>query len=176
MFQPEIIAQKEIISQTDRAAVLDSIAGGCCIISCEEERILYVNASVLFSYTCPDQESFLRMTGGSFRGMVEAEDYRPLQDFFGVGRRIRTERKKETAAGRYSAPAEQNDPAQKSSTLTDRNSGTGGDSTPVSEKIQEEKSGASAEDAEDRDRLSWNAEGYRYFTFRVCPPRERSGS
>lgn len=166
MFQPEIIAQKEIISQTDRAAVLDSIAGGCCIISCEEERILYVNASVLFSYTCPDQESFLRMTGGSFRGMVEAEDYRPLQDFFGVGRRIRTERKKETAAGRYSAPAEQNDPAQKSSTLTDRNSGTGGDSTPVSEKIQEEKSGASAEDAEDRDRLSWNAEGYRYFTFR----------
>ena len=130
MFQPEIIAQKEIISQTDRAAVLDSIAGGCCIISCEEERILYVNASVLFSYTCP-----------------------------GVGRRIRTERKKETAAGRYSAPAEQNDPAQKSSTLTDRNSGTGGDSTPVSEKIQEEKSGASAEDAEDRDRLSWNAEG-----------------
>ena len=116
MFQPEIIAQKEIISQTDRAAVLDSIAGGCCIISCEEERILYVNASVLFSYTCPDQESFLRMTGGSFRGMVEAEDYRPLQDFFGVGRRIRTERKKETAAGRYSAPAEQNDPAQKSST------------------------------------------------------------
>ena len=97
--------QSEKKSQADRAAVLDSAAGGCCIFSGEEERILYVNGSVLFSYACPDQETFLRMTGGCFRGMVEAEDYRPLQDFFEAGR-TGTERKEETADGCDNRPAE----------------------------------------------------------------------
>ena len=163
MVQPEIISQTETISQTDRAAVLDSIAGGCCIISCEEERILYMNESALYSYACPDRETFLRMTGGFFRGMIEAEDYRPLQDFFGVGRKILTEREEETADGRDSAPAEQNDPAQKSSIQTDRSSGAGGDSAPVSDKSKAEKGGVTTEEW---DRLGRKAEGYRYFTYR----------
>ena len=155
MVQPEIISQTETISQTDRAAVLDSIAGGCCIISCEEERILYMNESALYSYACPDRETFLRMTGGFFRGMIEAEDYCPLQDFFGVGRKILTEREEETADGRDSAPAEQNDPAQKSSIQTDRSSGAGGDSAPVSDKSKAEKGGVTTEEW---DRLGRKAE------------------
>lgn len=52
----------------------DKLDFGICIIAADDaETILFVNTGILKLYHCPDEESFLRLTGGTFRGM-KADD------------------------------------------------------------------------------------------------------
>lgn len=52
----------------------DKLDLGICLITADDaETILFVNTGILSLYQCPDEDSFLRLTGGTFRGM-KADD------------------------------------------------------------------------------------------------------
>lgn len=58
----------------------DLIAGGVCLIrQTAEEQILFVNEEMLKLYQCETEEEFYHLTRGRFAGLMEAEDYIPLE-------------------------------------------------------------------------------------------------
>lgn len=59
----------------------DDLPEGICVIRDNgKEDILFANRSLIRMYKCHSFEEFLSFTGGSFRGMVELSDYRPLSE------------------------------------------------------------------------------------------------
>lgn len=59
----------------------DDLPEGICVIrDIGKEDILFANRSLIRMYKCHSFEEFLSFTGGSFRGMVELSDYRPLSE------------------------------------------------------------------------------------------------
>ena len=58
----------------------DLIAGGVCVIrQTAEEQILFVNEEMLRIYQCATEDEFFQLTKGRFAGLMEAEDYVPLE-------------------------------------------------------------------------------------------------
>ena len=58
----------------------DLIAGGVCLIrQTAEEQILFVNEEMLRIYQCATEDEFFQLTKGRFAGLMEAEDYVPLE-------------------------------------------------------------------------------------------------
>lgn len=59
----------------------DDLPEGICVIRDNgKEDILFANRSLIRMYKCHSAEEFLSFTGGTFRGMVELSDYRPLSE------------------------------------------------------------------------------------------------
>ena len=59
----------------------DDLPEGICVIRDNgKEDILFANRSLIRMYKCHSFEEFLSFTGGSFRGMVEISEYRPLSE------------------------------------------------------------------------------------------------
>lgn len=59
----------------------DRMAGGICLIRADRtEKILFVNARMPELYGCSSEEEFMRFCGGTFKGMVEEQDYYSLPD------------------------------------------------------------------------------------------------
>lgn len=57
----------------------DKLIDGICLIGMDKaEPILFVNQGILGIYHCVDEAAFYRFTGGTWKGMMEAEDYCPL--------------------------------------------------------------------------------------------------
>jgi diguanylate cyclase (GGDEF)-like protein len=62
---------------------LEFYPGGAALISRDgKERILAVNSKLCGYYECPDEQAFLALTGGSYQGMVDPDEYVPLQDIY----------------------------------------------------------------------------------------------
>ena len=70
---------KELIKKTLHR-YYDLIAGGVCLIrQTAEEQILFVNEEMLRIYQCATEDEFFQLTKGRFAGLMEAEDYVPLE-------------------------------------------------------------------------------------------------
>lgn len=71
---------------------LARMPGGFFIYEAEEgEKITYVNDNILKLYRCDDMEAFVKLTNGSFRGMVHPKDLE----------RVESEIKRQIASGTY---------------------------------------------------------------------------
>lgn len=58
----------------------DMIAGGVCLVrQSAEEQILFVNKEMLKLYQCKTEQEFYQLTKGRFAGLMEADDYMPLE-------------------------------------------------------------------------------------------------
>ena len=58
----------------------DMIAGGVCLVrQSAEEQILFVNKEMLKLYQCKTEQEFYQLTKGRFAGLMEADDYLPLE-------------------------------------------------------------------------------------------------
>lgn len=58
----------------------DLIAGGVCLIrQSAGEQILFVNQEMLNLYQCNTEQEFYQLTNGRFSGLMEADDYMPLE-------------------------------------------------------------------------------------------------
>ena len=63
----------------------DRLPGGICLVKADDsEEILLANAELLNYYQCANWQEFKELTGGTYRGMVEASDYIPLKDIVRV--------------------------------------------------------------------------------------------
>lgn len=62
---------------------MNAFPGGVLLISRdEEERILAVNEEVLRIFGCSEEQEFLNLSGGCFRGLMSEDGHHPLRDFF----------------------------------------------------------------------------------------------
>ena len=68
--------------QDRRDAVFGGLPFGVCLVSMEEERILYGNRTFLDMAGASSLESLLESSGGVFRRLVENERYVPLPDWY----------------------------------------------------------------------------------------------
>lgn len=58
----------------------DTLPSGICLFTTQgSEQILFVNPGFLSLYSCTTEEEFQFLTGGTFQGMVDPEDYQPLE-------------------------------------------------------------------------------------------------
>lgn len=54
----------------------DTLPSGICLFTTQgSEQILFVNPGFLSLYSCTTEEEFQVLTGGTFQGMVDPEDY-----------------------------------------------------------------------------------------------------
>lgn len=71
-----------MMEQDRRDAVFGGLPFGVCLVSMEEERILYGNRTFLDMAGASSLESLLESSGGVFRRLVENERYVPLPDWY----------------------------------------------------------------------------------------------
>lgn len=69
--------------QQPGAVNLEFYPGGAALISRDgQERLLAVNEKLCGYYECSTKEDFLSFTGGTYRGMLEPDEYIPLEELF----------------------------------------------------------------------------------------------
>lgn len=62
---------------------MDYFPGGVVLISMDaEEKILAVNQGICRFYQCASKQEFLDFTGGLYRGMMNSDEYVPLQKLY----------------------------------------------------------------------------------------------
>lgn len=58
----------------------DTLPSGICLFTADgSEKVLFVNPGFLTLYSCTTEEEFQVLTGGTFQGMVDQEDYQSLE-------------------------------------------------------------------------------------------------